>query len=181
MTEKQYDGGRLMEGIYRGSPDGRYRFVLWRSVNMMFGQGLVNFVMLNPSTADDTSNDSTITRCVGYAYAWEYKGLYVTNLSPLRATDPKDMLAAGPEPPIIWNENLDWIVKIAHFCDLVVLAYGADGLHEGRAEKVLARLAEEKISLHCLRVNQDGTPGHPLYLRKDLMYRPYDPNSPAKV
>ena len=80
------------------------------------------FVMLNPSTADEHRDDPTIRRCIGFAKGWGYRTLYVTNLSPLRATYPKELLAAGPEPESIWQENLDNILDTAMVCGIVVAA-----------------------------------------------------------
>lgn len=46
----------------------------------------VNFVMLNPSTADAEVDDPTIRRCIGFAKAWGFAALTVTNLYALRGT-----------------------------------------------------------------------------------------------
>lgn len=50
------------------------------------------FVGLNPSTADETEDDQTIRRCVGFAMDWGYGGLCMGNLFAIRATKPKNML-----------------------------------------------------------------------------------------
>ena len=111
------------------SPDRRYRYLLTRQVG--FGDKRVLFVMLNPSTADEEKNDPTIRRCIGFANGWGYGWLDVTNLSPLRATDPKQLLAAGPEPWDVWNRNLYHIMAAAGSSDLVVAAYGNHGPDRG--------------------------------------------------
>ena len=41
---------------------------------------LVNFIMLNPSTADAESDDQTIRRCKGFAQSWGFEYMAVTNL-----------------------------------------------------------------------------------------------------
>ena len=63
------------------------------------------FIMLNPSTADEHLNDPTVRRCMDFASRWGYGTLFVTNLSPLRATDPTELKAAGPEPEDVAEEN----------------------------------------------------------------------------
>jgi hypothetical protein len=44
------------------------------------------FIGLNPSTADETNNDPTIRRCIGFAQTWGYGAVCVTNLFAYRAT-----------------------------------------------------------------------------------------------
>ena len=69
-------------------------------------------------------NDRTVQRCINFANAWGYGWLVVTNISPLRATDPKVLLAAGAEPKGIQRENERYILEAAGVADLVVAAYG---------------------------------------------------------
>ena len=162
-----------MIGIYKGSPDGRYRFVLFRPLDMMFGEGLVNFLMLNPSTADETNDDPTIQICKRLGWGWGYKAMYVTNLSPLRATDSRDLLRAGPEPPEIAATNLRWVLKVAREADRVILAYGTNGRAEGRDRAVVGELFRAGIAPWCLELTKDGFPHHPLYLRRDVTPQPF--------
>lgn len=136
------------------------------------------FVMLNPSTADETENDSTITRCMDYAERWGYGWLDVVNVSPFCATDRKEMLARGAEPEDVTALNLRWIKATAETADLVVLAYGADGVKSGRANRVLECLTG--VSLNCLRITKEGHPNHPLYLPSTLKPIPFEtPESAA--
>src|SRR3954469_17706712 len=79
----------------RFSADGLYRYALWRVWDA--DRGLCNFLMLNPSTADETVNDPTVARCARRARSWGYGGLVVTNLFAFRATDPSGLRAA-PDP-----------------------------------------------------------------------------------
>ena len=68
---------------------GRYRYQLWRR----WGTGhLCVWVMLNPSTADATTDDATIRKCMGFAKRWGFAGIEVVNLYALRSTDPRAML-----------------------------------------------------------------------------------------
>ncbi len=115
------------------SPDRRYRYILCRDLGFQ-GEGRAMFTMLNPSTADEHRDDPTIRRCIRFARSWGYGWLYVTNLSPFRATDPAEMLAEGPEPPGVWDQNLDHIMSAAGSSELVIAAWGNHGSAEGRAK-----------------------------------------------
>ena len=51
------------------SPCRQYRYALWRK----WADGpQVLFVMLNPSTADESVDDPTIRRCISFAKAWGF-------------------------------------------------------------------------------------------------------------
>ena len=148
--------------VARFSPNRRYRYQLTRRVG--FGDDTVAFVMLNPSTADEVQNDPTVRRCINYANAWGYGWLIVTNLSPLRATDPRELLAAGAEPKGVQRENEWAILEAAEVADLVVAAYGVHGAAEGRADRVVEMLVDAGHTVTCLGLTKEGAPRHPLYL-----------------
>ncbi len=82
------------------SADRIYRYTLTREVDM-FGNGeAAMFLMLNPSTADETEDDPTIRRCIGFARRWGYSTLHVANLFAFRATSPADLkMASDPIGP----------------------------------------------------------------------------------
>lgn len=138
------------------SPCGKYRFLLRRSWNPALGG--VNFVMLNPSTADAREDDPTIRKCIAFAALWGFGSLVVTNLVPFRATDPKEMKRHWiPYPTTIRNEVV--VSNTAKAAALVVVAWGKDG------GKVLpVGLAKLDRVFHCLGRCKDGSPKHPLYL-----------------
>ena len=136
----------------------KWRYLLWRR----WGEGPVaNFLMLNPSTADEVKLDPSCTRARIYAERWGFGALIVTNLFGWRATDPDDMKAAR-DP--VGRGNDCAIVETARSVALVVCAWGNHGAHLGRADAVLKLLRREKVALHALRVNGGGHPAHPLYL-----------------
>jgi hypothetical protein len=65
------------------TPTREHRYVLWRR----WGEGpAVNFIGLNPSTADEQEDDPTIRRCIGFARNWGYDAL-VTLTSRYSATE----------------------------------------------------------------------------------------------
>lgn len=143
----------------RFSPCGRYRYTLWR----LWGHGpRVNFLMLNPSTADCIDNDPTVERCERRAKAWGYDGLLVTNLFAYRSTDPSKLRAV--EDPVGGVENNQAILETALRSALVVCAWGNDGALFGRNREVLEILKPVHERLAALRLTNEGHPYHPLYV-----------------
>jgi hypothetical protein len=141
------------------SPCRRWRYSLWRRWDE--GRPAANFIMLNPSTADEVKLDPTCSRARDYAERWGYGALIVTNVFAWRATDPEDMKAAA-DPVGPGNDRA--ILRAAKEAALVVCAWGNHAAHLGRAAQVRALLARAGVALHVLRVNAGGEPAHPLYL-----------------
>ena len=76
----------------------RYRYSLSRVWEWSDFQAV--FVGLNPSTADESNDDPTIRRCIGFAKDWGFGGILMLNLFAFRATKPEDMkLADDPVGP----------------------------------------------------------------------------------
>lgn len=147
----------------RFSEDRVFRYEL--EIEFGAGDGTVNFIMLNPSTADEFKNDPTVERCERRAREWGYRRLIVTNLFAFRATDPRAMKAAvDPVGP----GNDAAILAAAKESDLVIAAWGNHGSHLGRADVVRAALRSQRVRLKCLRVSKSGHPAHPLYLPYEL-------------
>lgn len=134
----------------------KYRYQLWRIWDK--SKPMVMFIMLNPSTADSTIDDPTIRRCIGYAKSWGYGGLYVGNLYAYRATDPSVLRNVEDA---IGIENEKHLIEMDSKCEKTVCAWGNN---EGRPEHIFKIIN----NLHYLKLNMDGTPAHPLYLKKDL-------------
>ena len=142
------------------SPDRVYRYALRRMWDS--SSPIVLFVGLNPSTADESKDDPTIRRCVGFARRWGFGGIWMTNLFAYRATHPRELRrVADPVGP----ENDEWILRSQEECTLVVAAWGNGGRYRNRVGAVLPLLKNS----HCLAVNQSGQPAHPLFLRGDIM------------
>lgn len=131
----------------------------------------VAFIGLNPSTADETKNDPTVTRCIGYAKRWGFDRMVMLNAFAYRATNPKRLRqAADPIGP----ENPDYVFEYATAADLVVACWGANALwhpnpgYVSMHANLSAALRVAGVELHALGFTKDGAPKHPLYLRKDL-------------
>jgi hypothetical protein len=137
----------------------RWRTLLWRRWDE--SKPAANFLMLNPSTADERVLDPTCSRARDYAERWGYGALLVTNVFAWRATDPDDMKAAR-DP--VGRHNDAAILGAAKDAQLVVCAWGNHGLFRGRSSAVQSLLRGAGIALYALRLNANGEPAHPLYL-----------------
>jgi hypothetical protein len=141
----------------------RWRYLLWRRWDA--SRPAANFLMLNPSTADETVLDPTCSRARDYAERWGYGALIVTNLFAWRATDPGDMKRAGKP---VGRSNNRAILRSAREAAVVVCAWGNHGSHLDRAATVVVRLRGAGVPLHALKVTAQGQPSHPLYLQARL-------------
>ena len=144
------------------SPCGAYRYRLWRYWSE--AKARCTFVMLNPSTANETEDDPTIRRCIGFAQRRGYGGMEIVNLFALRATDPKMLMKHGA--PSGGDRNDEAILSVVQKSDLTIVAWGEFGRLFNRAWTVRKLLKDYK--LYALRVNASGQPAHPLYLPKNL-------------
>jgi hypothetical protein len=159
------------------SPDRAYRYTLWRSwQNPLFlsRSGFVMFVGLNPSIADETINDPTVRRCIGFAAAWGFSMMCMTNIFAFRTKDPR-VMKAHPEP-VGGPENDRYLLGVSRHAretdGLVVAAWGIHGTHLGRNKEVINLLGD----LECLGYTKRHHPRHPLFLRGDLEPIPYARN-----
>lgn len=145
----EFDNGRV------------YRYLLWRQWSETGGRCL--WIMLNPSTADETKLDQTIRKCVAFSKFWGFGGLEVVNLFALRATDPKVMLQ-HKEP--IGASNDEAITRAAQRAGRILAAWGKHGEHRGRAAFVESMVRSLSREVYCLGVNGDNSPRHPLYVKQ---------------
>ena len=154
------------------SDDGKFRY--WLKRRWSKDGKLLGFVMLNPSTADAQKNDPTIRKCIGYAETGGYAGIYVTNLFALRATQPEALLTAkDPQGPL----NDMAIAGMNFLCEDVICAWGSPTGKLKRLVEIRAlpvRTLLKGTNTFALKFTQDGSPAHPLYLRKDASFKPYN-------
>jgi hypothetical protein len=146
------------------SHDRIYRYMLWREWDVKLPT--CTFIGLNPSTADETIDDPTIRRCIGFAREWGYGRMQMLNLFAYRATDPLVMrLADDPIGP----DNDRWLVEATRVSGLTVAAWGMHGVYRGRQQQVAELLRANRAgrvgAVQCLGTTKSGCPRHPLYLR----------------
>lgn len=107
------------------------------------------FIGLNPSTADETDDDPTIRRCVGFAKNLGYGGLCMANLFAYRATVPSVMMSArDPVGPV----NDEWLSRLSSDAGIIIAAWGNNGIFLGRSKSVLCFIK----NVQCLKVNNSG-------------------------
>lgn len=174
----------MNERICQFSPCRKYRYTLWREWDEP-EMGLLSLVAtgafrnpgsylmvigLNPSTADETKDDPTIRRCIDFAKRWGFGALCMTNLFAWRDTKPANMKKAA-DP--VGSENDHWLQECAASAGLIVAAWGKHGSHLGRAAQVIHLLPK----VHCLRLNGDGSPEHPLYIPAATLPTLYQPTN----
>lgn len=145
------------------SADGRYRYELIRRWG---DDPMLEWIMLNPSKADATTNDPTIRRCIGFAIRWGYGGIVVRNLYALRSPNPSALVNADdPVGPM----NRAYLGNNIAYC--TIAAWGAhpaavgwwNGYPFGWQPKAIKR-----PNLYCLGATSSGAPRHPLYVRADV-------------
>lgn len=144
------------EAVY--SDCNAYRYKLTRR----WGAGkLLNFIMLNPSVADELNNDPTVERCERRARQLGFHAFSVTNIFAWRDTDPFAMRrATEPNGP----DNDAVLMQSALEADQVIVAWGTHGAHRARGPEVAALLRARGISLFHLGLSKAGHPRHPLYV-----------------
>lgn len=147
------------------SDDGRYRYDLTRR----WGEGpTFTWVMLNPSTADASTDDPTLRMVMGYSHAAGAGRAVVVNLFAYRTPFPRDLFKAH-DP--IGPDNDAFVRLWATNADRVVLAWGAEAqvrkwAHRGRAAAVLDQLRQWRPEgLWCVERTATGQPRHPLYTK----------------
>jgi hypothetical protein len=137
----------------------RWRYLLWRRWDE--AKPAANFLMLNPSTADELKLDPSCTRARVYAERWGFGALIVTNIFGWRATDPEEMKSVR-DP--VGKGNDAAILRAAREAEIVVCAWGNHGAHRERGNRVQTYLRSNDVKLHYLKMNGAGHPAHPLYL-----------------
>lgn len=167
------------------SPCKSYRYTLRRQLRLTLAPRVVAFLMLNPSTADEHDDDPTIRRCVDFAQSWGFCELMIVNVYAWRSTDPKMLPQVGvtarkieramrvrapPDP--VGTDNDVAILAACERAEMVVCAWGKNA-KQGRIAQLRQLLAGQASKLHALKLNNDGSPAHPLYLNGSLRPQPF--------
>jgi hypothetical protein len=148
------------------SRDQQYRYALWRTGLAGHRPGFIQFIGLNPSTANESRDDPTLRRAIGFARRLGFAALAMTNLFAYRATD-RAVLGRIDDP--IGPKNDRWLLAIARRASLIVACWGADRIAQRRGDDVLEML--RPLELYALDFTAAGHPKHPLYIAYDRVTR----------
>lgn len=148
-----------MDNLCHFSPDRRHRYSLIHRWDPLFGDRLILWIGLNPSTADESQLDPTLTRIRTFSQREGFDGFWMANLFGLRTPYPKEMMSA-PDP--VGPGNDASLLAAADRCEKIVAAWGVSGVYQERADAVVRLFAGRE--LWCLGTTRDGHPRHPLYV-----------------
>lgn len=138
--------------------EGEFRYSLYRGWDTRLPT--VCWVMLNPSTANETEDDHTIRKCVAFSEIYGFGQMVVVNLFAFRTKSPGVLKRHGyPVGP----ENDRHIRMASVSSQMVIAAWGAHGRGLQRARDVVGLLSSCK-SIKALKILHGGVPGHPLML-----------------
>ena len=151
-----------MKSEARLSADRMYRYWLlrvWEGRKPILG-----VICANPSKADETTNDPTVRKVIGFAMRLGYGGVLIVNVAAFRATRPKDCYDALE--PIGAENTVEWLHAyfLEHRVERVIAAWGNVGAHfEEYCKAIKSRIP----NLWCFGRNGNGSPRHPLMLGYD--------------
>jgi len=144
-----------------------YRY--WLQIVWNEDKPFLPIIGLNPSTADETQDDPTITRCRGFAHRFGCGGLLMLNVFAYRSTDPAGLWKT--DSPIGRRNVLpnlkEWIAGAGH------PPVAAWGVNAHKRDPLWVDILTRNLDLYCLRHTKSGHPEHPLYLPADLDLKPW--------
>lgn len=150
------------------SRDRKYRYslrVIWSD-----GDNLLTAIMLNPSVANKTKLDPTVTRVVKRTLHGKYDGVTILNLFALVSTYPR-MLYETDDP--VGPLNDETIVATLKRSSQVLVAWGPNGKFLGRERTVLDLCHASGADVECLGLTAKEFPRHPLHVAYELPFERY--------
>ena len=139
------------------SPCRNYRYALWRQWDV--NKPWVGFIGLNPSTANENTNDPTLKKVIKFASDWDYGGVYMLNLFAWVTPHPHELYSLSD--PV--GDNHQHLFRFANRCQEIIFAWGASPKAQVQAGTLIARFPRAKV----LCLNKGGSPRHPLYVAAD--------------
>jgi hypothetical protein len=158
------------------STDRKHRYLLWRESGCdLFdaqtgkrADDFVQFVGLNPSTANETEDDPTIRRCIALTKRWGYGCLAMTNIFSMVTAYPNEL-----DDTRFSDENRELVMDAAKRAGMIICCWGNFSQAQKWGRALVAVLVEDNLPVFHLGLNQNGSPKHPLYLKSDTLPTPY--------
>jgi hypothetical protein len=152
-------------GAAQFSPCRAYRYWLTRRWN---DAPLIAFICANPSVADESANDPTIRKQIGFARRWRNGGILALNVAAFCSTDPH--LCAKAENPVGPENTVEYLHQyISKFQpEKVIAAWG--NMHprfKTRCDTVHSQIP----NLWCFGTTISGNPKHPSRLGYSTLLR----------
>ncbi len=148
------------------STDRKYRYRLEREVQ---AEGIVaSIIMVNGSDADETINDHTVTKLIGFGKALGWRRFIIGNLFGAIGKDIK--VLRGHRDPV-GPHNDQHLAEIIAAGDVLVVAWGTQAKLPATLRKRwidIVRMADGLGKpMHCLGHCDDSHPKHPLMIGYD--------------
>lgn len=141
------------------SPCKEYRYSLTKVVSD--SKLPLLFILLNPSTATEVTNDPTVSRCQRRASMLGYQSFRICNLFAYRTKNPTIMKKCpdpiGPQNNHIIRDSILWANEI-------ICAWGSHGTYLNRAAEVYKIINTIGVKTYHLGLTKANQPKHPLYL-----------------
>jgi len=160
--------------LYECNAKDSHRYILGKS-----GQRTLFIVGLNPSTANQFKADTTVAKVQQVALNNGYDGIVMTNLSPVRSTDPKKLPKRMMAQTM--TGNIDQILAYSnlHPNPLFWAAWGSDITTRGYLLRACAQLHagvrdQGGSWVHFGALTKAGHPRHPSRLAYAWSFSAFD-------
>ncbi|OAX50322.1 DUF1643 domain-containing protein [Paenibacillus sp. AD87] len=140
-----------------------YRFCLTREWDL--GLPRLLYIMLNPSTASESTEDQTSKQCLYFAKELGFGSLEIVNLYSFISSDPT-ALKDSVDP--IGIDNDKHIIEAAKRSNKIVIAWGERHFFNNRNTYVIEFLKQNGYEIYCLKKAKSGHPRHPSRLKHDI-------------
>ncbi len=163
---------------------GKYRWFLKRRLSL--NKRKLIFVGLNPSKANNSRNDPTLTRLIGFSKTWGYGSLVVVNLFARISFSPWGLKCSYD--PVGNKNNRQLVIRFLEWaneenCDLW-LGWGNKGTFQNRNVEVL-EILKRYIQIRnllspktsgplAIGITKMGQPMHPLYCSSSKQLRYFE-------
>jgi len=135
------------------------RFWLGRRVDGVDSQSRLFICAVQPTTADETEDDPTILREMGFARRWGFGWLDKVNIFDLCSPDPKTLYESSSP---VSAENDSFVFAAAARGSLHLCAWGNHGAYLARGARMRRLLTGLGYQLHVFGLTKEGYPIHPL-------------------